>query len=117
MTAEQDKSPEQASPLEHEAYAWVVRFVSGEAKAEEIKALKQWADRSTAHAEAFERASRVWKGLDPARFKLLSDASMGRLSGVRSGSTCAPRRPGRRAVLGGTLAASAAAAAVVLVSR
>jgi transmembrane sensor len=117
MTVERNDLPMTPTPLEHEAYGWVVRFVSGEAGPAEIKALKEWSARSPAHAEAFDRASKVWKALDPARRKLLAET--GPDVGIDAGRRPAiPHQPrlGRRAILGGAMAASVAAA-TVLVAR
>jgi transmembrane sensor len=115
MTAEHHDAPLDASPLEQEAYDWVVRFISGEADAADLAALQEWAARSTAHADAFDRASKVWKALDRARQKSLAD------SGVNLPVAAAGRMPrpamARRAFLGGALAASAAVAAVALAQR
>lgn len=114
MIAEHDIPSFQASQLEHEAYGWVVRFISGEVRAEEIEAFKKWAARSPAHTEAFDEASKVWKALDPARSQLLAKAS----SSVRSENVNPIRlsvpRIGRRAMLAGALTASAAGAAVLV---
>src|SRR5262245_37549504 len=68
MTTEHDNRPtDEAAQLNQEAYDWVVRFVSGGAGPAEIEALKQWSARSPAHAEAFDRARKVWDAFDPAR--------------------------------------------------
>ena len=64
--------------LEHEAYNWVVRFISGEAGPEDIKALKAWAAQSRDHAAAFDQASKVWQATESVTRTLPSN-----LSGVR----------------------------------
>jgi transmembrane sensor len=114
MIAEHDIPPFKASQLEHEAYGWVVRFVSGEAKAEEMEAFKEWAARSPAHGEAFDQASKVWKALDPARSRLLTEADGSLRSKGGNQNRFSSPRIGRRAVLAGAIAASAAAAALLV---
>ena len=116
MPPDQDNFPVNPTPLEHEAYGWVVRFVSGEAGRAEIKALKQWSAQSPVHAEAFDQASTVWKALDPARRKTLSENVLAFPPAASRGrSIAAQSRLGRRAFLGGAIAASAAGAAFMAV--
>lgn len=120
MPPDQDKFPVNPTPLEHEAYGWVVRFVSGEAGPAEVKALKAWSAQSPAHAEAFDQASKVWKALDPARRRTLSENVLAfplafPRAGARGRSIAAQPRLGRRAFLGGAIAASAAGAAFIAV--
>jgi transmembrane sensor len=112
MNAERYEPPVDPTPLEHEAYGWVVRFISGGAGADEIEALKQWSARSPAHAEAFDQASKVWQTLDPARQNLLA-GTMGYSGFAGAGMAPARSRMGRRVFLGGALAASVAGAAVL----
>ena len=114
MIAERDIPPFKASQLEHEAYGWVVRFVSGEAKAEEMEAFKEWAARSPAHGAAFDQASKVWKALDPAQSTLLIEADGSLRSKAGNRTRLSSPRIGRRAVLAGTLAATAAGAALLV---
>jgi transmembrane sensor len=113
MTADRDAAP--SSSLEHEAYDWVVRFVSGEACAADIKALKAWSARSPEHAAAFDEASKIWKTLDPARRRHLAEhGSVAPI--VAGGRPFVPRRQhlGRRAFLGAGLAASVAGGAILV---
>ena len=79
------------SRLHGEARDWLVLLTSGQATVADAKALRQWCAQSPEHAEAFEQAKRLWQQLTPA----LTEAQ-------------APRHFGRRAFLGGALAASAA---------
>ena len=112
MSVERNDLPITPTPLEHEAYGWVVRFVSGDAGPAEIEALKQWSARSPAHAEAFDQASKVWKALDPARRKLLAEtAPVVDVDARQRSAVSARSRLGRRAFLGGAMAASVAGAA------
>ncbi|WLH59323.1 DUF4880 domain-containing protein [Pseudomonas sp. FP2294] len=79
------------SRLHGEARDWLVLLTSGQATVADAKALRQWCAQSPEHAQAFEQAKRLWQQLAPA----LTEAQ-------------APRHFGRRAFLGGALAASAA---------
>ena len=92
--------------LEHEAYAWVVRFVSGEAGPTDVEGLKAWSALSPAHAAAFDRASKVWQAVEPVTQKL---AQMNPPVPARETSASGARL-GRRAFLGGALTASAVGA-------
>jgi transmembrane sensor len=105
--------------IEHEAYGWVVRFVSGEAGPDDIEALKEWSARSPAHAAAFEQANRVWQATEPVTRKLSAANTRGALrtsnipsAGLNGMSSRRPALP-RRAVLRGALAASVAGAALI----
>ncbi|WMN20410.1 DUF4880 domain-containing protein [Pseudomonas piscis] len=77
-----------------EARDWLVLLTSGRATAADARALRQWCAQSPQHAAAFEQAKTLWHGLQPAAQRLEQQ--------VRS------RTFGRRAFLGGALAASAA---------
>ena len=79
------------SRLHGEARDWLVLLTSGQATVADAKALRQWCAQSPEHAQAFEQAKRLWQQLTPA----LTEAQ-------------SPRHFGRRAFLGGALAASAA---------
>lgn len=86
--------------VDREAHDWVMRFASGEARPVDLAAFKRWSAHSRAHAEAFARACRLWEALAPAS-DMLAGRSRARL----------PERKvniGRRAFLGGALAASVA---------
>jgi transmembrane sensor len=102
---EEGESAGELTPLEEEAHAWVRRLASGEVTRRDAQALKSWCDTSTAHAAAFSEASQFWQALGPAARALRDDLAV-------TGDRRPERRPlriGRRAVLGGALAASAAA--------
>ncbi len=89
------------TPLEQEAHGWVRRLASGEATAIDAHLLQSWCAASPAHAAAFSEASQFWQAFNPAGRSLLEDERAARER----------RRPalvGRRAMLGGALAASAA---------
>jgi transmembrane sensor len=106
-----DDPIEQLSSLEREAQAWVTRFASGRAISADLQALKQWCEQSPAHAAAFAKANRLWETLGPAGHQVLSR----NVSAIDPPTVSfVPRRVGRRAVIGGTLAASAAGAGYLL---
>ncbi len=96
--------------LEREAYQWVMRLTSGEMTAADAKALTRWRQTSRAHRRAFAEANLLWDKLGPAAAEFAGrnaapvQAAMGRQF------ASSERRLGRRAFLGGAIAASAAAA-------
>ncbi|MFO2465981.1 DUF4880 domain-containing protein [Pseudomonas sp. 15FMM2] len=86
------------SRLRSEARDWLVLLTSGQATVADAKALRHWCAQSPEHARAFEEAKVLWQQLAPA-----------------AGQLQAPRHFGRRAFLGGAVAASAALFMVQLV--
>ncbi len=116
MDADQHQHAANATPVDQEAYGWVVRFVSGQARPSDLDALKTWSARSPAHAEAFDRARRIWNALDPARREALSKNVVS-FPAVAAPGAAPSFRPGRRAFLGGAIAASIAGGAIVAVRR
>ena len=86
--ASPDATPE--ARLADEARDWLILLTSGRATVADARALRQWCGQSPAHAQAFEQAKALWQGLLPA-----AEAMQ------------APRHFGRRAFLGGAIAASA----------
>ena len=123
MTTRHDDIPDgeetrdQVTQLRHEAHEWVARFASGQAGPAEIEALRKWSATSPAHVEAFDRASRTWKALDPARRHRLTGIASGAETGATNSAKPRPFRLRRRAFIGGALAASAAGVAVVVAER
>ncbi|MHC8339688.1 FecR family protein [Pseudomonas sp. HLT2-19-2] len=77
--------------LQSEAQDWLILLTSGRATVADARALRQWCAQSPEHARAFEQSKRLWHQLQPAAERLQ-----------------APRHLGRRAFLGGAIAASAA---------
>jgi transmembrane sensor len=110
MTSNPDTSshdrPDNRSSIDQEAYTWVMRFASGHASETDIAALQQWSRRDPAHAEAFRRISQTWKGLGELR--------LDERGAPHPLAAPVARRLGRRAFLGGAIAASAAGAAVLV---
>lgn len=84
-------TPSPDAELQSEAHDWLVLLTSGRATVADAAALRQWCAQSTEHAQAFEHSKALWQGLIPAAEALQ-----------------APRHYGRRAFLGGAVAASAA---------
>lgn len=76
--------------LAGEARDWLILLTSGRATVADARALRQWCGQSPEHAQAFKEAKALWHGLQPAVAALQ-----------------APRHFGRRALLGGAIAASA----------
>ncbi|QXI18457.1 FecR family protein [Pseudomonas hamedanensis] len=83
--------PSVSEHLQSEARDWLILLTSGRATVADARALRQWCEQSGEHARAFEQAKVLWHHLQPAAQRLQ-----------------APRGFGRRAFLGGAVAASAA---------
>jgi len=106
MTMTSDHIIADIDPIRREAYEWIARFMGGEMAPSDIGTLKAWYGQSDAHRAAYAEARRVWHGLGP-----IASESMGRPNHAGLDSATRTSRlplPGRRAFLGGTLAASAA---------
>lgn len=99
------------TPLEREAQDWLARLSSGEATDADAAALRQWCAQSPAHGLAFAEARRFWTLLRPAGEEFRVEAPQS-ATWTRARAS-AGRAPSRRLVLGGALAASAAALAVI----
>ncbi|MVV47950.1 FecR family protein [Pseudomonas sp. PB120] len=87
-------SPPEVTPqdrINREAQDWLVLLTSGRATVADARALREWCAQSPGHALAFEQTKALWHQLQPAVMQLQ-----------------APRHFGRRAFLGGAVAASAA---------
>ena len=83
--------PSASENLHSEARDWLILLTSGRATVADARALREWCAQSAEHARAFEEAKVLWHNLQPAA------------QGLQ-----APRGFGRRAFLGGAIAASAA---------
>jgi transmembrane sensor len=108
MTTVDDPTDER-EPLRREAWKWVLHMTSGEATKADIAALERWCARSPLHAEAFARASGRWRAFGAAIGGRAHQQGVIDIQGSGTG-----RALGRRALLGGMLAASTAGAAVVI---
>jgi len=76
--------------LHDEARDWLLLLTSGRATVADAKALKAWCAQSPEHAQAFEQAKTLWRQV-----------------GTAVEQAQPPRHFGRRAFLGGAIAASA----------
>jgi transmembrane sensor len=110
MASTDDEDLEGLDPIERKAYEWISRFMAGGMSPSEIEAMKAWYGQSGAHVAAYAKARRVWNVLGPianARMRPSGDAGQG--SRNPSHPRMSPSTPiGRRALLGGAVAASAA---------
>ena len=104
----------ETSMLERQARAWWARLHSGQATRADADAFRQWAALSAAHAQAWRELMRVWSALDP----LLAEEAARQAEAARSRTrghrfwpalSNALHSPGRRAFLGGAVAASVTA--------
>ncbi len=106
MTAEETQATEaMKQTLQREAQAWVVRLGSQQATEDDAQAFRRWCARSRDHAQAFVQARHVWQAMAPAAQRVRQQEAR----------EAAHRRlpvPGRRAFLGGAVAASVAYLAV-----
>lgn len=92
-----------------QASAWIMKLMSGSATEEDAEALQRWRRQSPAHRLAFAEAKLLWDALGPAANDV---ARRMKPSGEMPGAVAATVRPapriGRRAFIGGALAASVA---------
>jgi len=101
--AEPADHPPELDALTQEALDWVVLLKSGSATVADGAALQSWRQRDPAHEAAFRNAVKLWNNLG-ATARELADAPRAKAAErPRSGF-----RRGRRAFLGGAIAASAA---------
>lgn len=107
-----DEPKEMPELLRREAKDWVVHIATGAVTREELQAFARWRAQSPAHAEAYARAAGLWKALNNP----LADAERVRCQNVGAQPLSFTRRVGRRALLGGAVAASAAAAGIAFVN-
>jgi transmembrane sensor len=106
--------PDHLDPLQREAHDWLALFLRGDATSADLEAVKAWCAQSPAHAEAYARARQLWNTLGRV---VAADATKDATKSpdVRDLDAAlrrsVVRRPvSRRAVLGGAMAASVAAA-------
>ncbi|WP_454695741.1 FecR family protein [Achromobacter aegrifaciens] len=88
----------EAAAHEHDARRWLLTLTSGAATEADAEAFRDWLRADSRHETAFAEQKRLWQALGPA----VREAAM---------APSAMRRPplsGRRAFLGGAVAASAA---------
>lgn len=104
-------SPDPESLLQRQAEAWWVRLHSGRATRADADAFREWATHSTAHAQAWREVMRTWSALDPllAEEAVRQASRAGAFSWRGLSAALTLQSPGRRAFLGGAVAASVAA--------
>ncbi|MCA6112681.1 FecR family protein [Bradyrhizobium cenepequi] len=96
-------------PVQREAYEWISRFMRGDMTSAEVEAMKTWYGRSQAHSAAYADARRAWNALGPIASARMQE-STGSAPTVQANSSRTRRSApiGRRALIGGALAASTA---------
>lgn len=97
--------------LQLEAHQWLIRLTSGQATTLDAAEFRRWCALSTAHAQAFANARRLWQDLGPAAQQLEHTEALESQAATHSSCEVVPlpqRRMGRRAFLTGAVAASAA---------
>ncbi|WP_077403583.1 FecR domain-containing protein [Janthinobacterium sp. LM6] len=88
-----------------QAAAWWARLRGDDFTQADADALRAWCARSPAHARAWRELRQVWQALDPALTRAAAAPQ-------RANVLAFPARPGRRAFLGGALAAGVAVLAL-----
>lgn len=108
--------------VREQAQHWLLRLTSGRATADDAEAFRRWRQADPLHARAFAEARQVWRALEPAH-RLAVAAERERADAATAHSTAATplpprsgatpgrrhgreRRMGRRAFLGGAVAAA-----------
>lgn len=91
--------------IQREAQAWVVRLDSGHVTDDDANAFKHWCAQSRMHATAFGQARTVWSAMRPAALQMEQKQ---RNEVRRHAAQTDGMRTGRRAFLGGAVAASVA---------
>ena len=109
MTASNETSEPDA--LLREALGWVVRLKTGEPTRMDVEALQRWRQQSAAHEAAFKEAARVYRHAGIAASELADQPAVH--SVALAPQRLRPRLVGRRAFLGGAMAAAAAGYMIV----
>jgi transmembrane sensor len=102
---EANETLEELNPLQRDALARVRHLGSGRASARDIAEARMWGDQSAAHHEALAWASRFWDRLGEAGHDFLNRRETVQEQRIAVSAS----RFSRRALLGGAVAASAAA--------
>jgi transmembrane sensor len=110
MMVDERSVPHEA--LRRQAKDWVVHLSTGEVTEADLRALERWRAESPLHAEAYTQACQLWNMLGAP---LESTRSADRFATVKVPGIRRPIR--RRELLGGALAASAAAALGIMIVR
>lgn len=93
--------------------AWVARLNSGDATVADADALRRWCNMSAEHRRAFAEAKLLWEVLGPAAENVRTSVAMQ----AANRRPVAPVRLGRRALIGGALAAASIATVGYLGSK
>jgi transmembrane sensor len=104
-----DAGMREAAALKKEAYTWLVRLRSDGLTSEDAAAFQHWC-RLPGHAQAYAQVRETWRALAPVAGAVRAEAAQAGSSVSLAAATRSWRntgRPGRRAFLGGALAASA----------
>lgn len=111
MTLCRGAGSEDRIALEREAIEWLTRVSDEDATPADRLALQRWQARSPAHADAYDKVSRLWHAMPSVIESVVRDGS------VSIPATFGPRAASvnRRIFLGGFAAASAAAAGYLIV--
>lgn len=102
--------------LQREAQQWLIRLNSGEATTADAEALQRWRLTSRDHRRAFAEASLLWTKLGSAATETSRRTVKQAAATGRHRSATGRVALGRRAFLGGAIAATAAASAYVVVN-
>jgi transmembrane sensor len=97
--------------LLREALDWIVRLKAGEPTRADVEALQRWRQQSVAHEAAFKEAARVFRHAGIAASELAAEPATDHVAPVVQ--RLPSRLVGRRAVLGGAMAAAAAGYLIV----
>jgi transmembrane sensor len=108
MMRDDKSSPD--DPVRRRAKDWVVQIATGGATKADLQALNRWREESPDHAAAYADACRLWEMLGSPLHAASRASDKIELPGIH-------RPVGRRALLGGGLAATAAMAAGVAIVR
>jgi transmembrane sensor len=103
---------DEAEALQREALDWISKMSLDGASETDLAELREWRGRSSAHADAFSVAARTWRSLNPVLEAARRQEELTTMTAARR-----PAVFGRRAVLGGMVGLSAAAAAGFMVVR
>lgn len=109
--AQTDNERNEGDMVRQEAWDWVLRLSSGEAVNADLAELETWCARSPLHADAFAQANERWQTFGPA-LENMAQQPIGQTLAALATRQPAANPMGRRAFLGGALAASVAGIAV-----
>ena len=98
-------SADSDAAIGQQAAAWWARLRADDFTQADADALRAWCARSPGHARAWRELQQLWQALDPALTRAASAPQ-------RANVLAFPLRPGRRAFLGGALAAGVAVLAL-----